>query len=69
MTSGLTREFMAMYAIAVRFGRRGTPTDQAPIESLFDYIKTEWPHMTIIGDPAELDRELEHVRIEYNTVR
>ncbi len=33
MTSGSTREFMAMCAIAQHFGRPGTPTDQAWIES------------------------------------
>jgi len=33
MTSGSTREFMAMHAIAVHFGRPGTPTHQAPIEA------------------------------------
>jgi putative transposase len=35
MTSGSTREFMAMCAIAQHFGRPGTPTDQASSESLF----------------------------------
>jgi hypothetical protein len=35
MTSGSTREFMALCAIAQHFGRPGTPTDQAWIESLF----------------------------------
>ena len=69
MTSGSTREFMAMHAIAVHFGRPGTPTDQAPIESFFGHIKTEWPHLTIIADPRDLDAELERVRTEYNTVR
>ena len=34
MTSGSTREFMAMCAIAQHFGRPGTPTDQAWIETL-----------------------------------
>jgi putative transposase len=34
MTSGSTREFMALCAIAQHFGRPGTPTDQAWIESL-----------------------------------
>ncbi len=33
MTSGSTREFMALCAIAQHFGRPGTPTDQAWIES------------------------------------
>jgi putative transposase len=34
MISGSTREFLAMCAIAQHFGRPGTPTDQAWIESL-----------------------------------
>ena len=34
MTSGSTREFMALCAIAQHFGRPGTPTDQAWIETL-----------------------------------
>ena len=38
MTSGSTREFMAMCAIAQHFGRPGTPTDQAWIESLFGHV-------------------------------
>lgn len=33
MTSGSTRELMAMRAIAQRFGRPGTPTDQAWTET------------------------------------
>lgn len=66
MTSGSTREFMAMHAIATRFGRPGTPTDQAPIESFFGHIKREWPHLTLITDAAELTRELPRIRAEYN---
>lgn len=69
MTSGSTREFMAMHAIATHFGRPGTPTDQAPIESFFGHIKTDWPHLTVLGDAAELTRELEDVRTDYNGVR
>ena len=69
MTSGATREFMAMHAIATHFGRPGTPTDQAPVESFFGHVKTEWPHLTIIRDAGELDVKLERVRVEYNTVR
>ena len=38
MTSGSTREFMAMCAITQHFGRPGTPTDQAWIESLFSHV-------------------------------
>jgi len=69
MTAGSTREFMAMCAIAQHFGRPGTPTDQAWIESLFSHIKNDWPHLDYIADPAALRAELALVRIEYNTVR
>ena len=43
MTSGSTREFMALCAIHQHFGRPGTPTDQAWIESLFGHVKLEHP--------------------------
>ncbi|MGH8990177.1 MAG: transposase [Acidimicrobiia bacterium] len=69
MTAGSTREFMALCAIAQHFGRPGTPTDQAWIETLFGHIKGEWPHLDKITDPAVLRAELAIVRIEYNTVR
>jgi putative transposase len=69
MTSGSTREFMAMCAIAQHFGRPGTPTDQAWIESLFSHIKADWPHLDAITDAAVLRAELAIVRVEYNTVR
>ena len=69
MTSGSTREFMAMCAIAQHFGRPGTPTDQAWIESLFSHVKADWPHLDAITDPAVLRAELALVRVEYNTVR
>jgi putative transposase len=69
MTSGSTREFMAMCAIAQHFGRPGTPTDQAWIESLFSHIKADWPHLKAITDAAVLRAELAVVRVEYNTVR
>jgi len=69
MTSGSTREFMAMCAIAQHFGRPGTPTDQAWIESLFSHIKADWPHLDTITDAAVLRAELAVVRVEYNTVR
>jgi putative transposase len=69
MTSGSTREFMAMCAIAQHFGRPGTPTDQAWIESLFSHIKADWPHLDAITDAAVLRAELDRVRVEYNTVR
>src|SRR4051794_37489903 len=69
MTSGSTREFLAMCAIAQHFGRPGTPTDQAWIESLFSHIKADWPHLDRITDPAVLRAELASVRHEYNTQR
>jgi putative transposase len=69
MTSCSTREFMAMCAIAQHFGRPGTPTDQAWIESLFSHIKADWPHLDRIRDPDVLRAELADVRRQYNTVR
>jgi putative transposase len=69
MTSGSTREFMAMCAIAQHFGRPRTPQDQAWIESLFSHIKADWPHLERITDPAVLRAELASVRHEYNTMR
>jgi putative transposase len=69
MTSGSTREFMAMCAIAQHFGRPGTPTDQAWIESLIGHVKADWPHLDRIRDPEVLRAELAIVRHEYNTVR
>jgi putative transposase len=69
MRSFTTREFLAAVAIATRFGRPHTPTDQAHIESFFGHIKAEWPHLEKIRDPGELDRELARVRPDYNGVR
>jgi putative transposase len=69
MTSGSTREFMALCAIAQQFGRPGTPTDQAWIESLNGHLKAEYPHLLAIEDPATLRAELAIVRKQYNTVR
>ena len=69
MTSGSTREFLAMCAIAQHFGRPGTPTDQAWIESLFSHVKADWPHLDRITDPAVLRAELATIRREYNTAR
>ena len=54
MASRSTREFMAMCAIAQHFGRPGTPTDQAWIESLNGHLKAEYPHLLAIRDPATL---------------
>ncbi len=69
MTSGTTREFMALHALAMHLGRPGTPTDQAHIESMFSHVKGEWPHLLDIQEPAVLVDELEQVRVEYNTIR
>lgn len=69
MTSGSTREFMALCAIAQHFGRPGTPTDQAWIESLNGHLKIEYPHLVAIRDPATLRAELDNVRAHYNGVR
>jgi putative transposase len=69
MTSGSTREFLAMCAIAQHFGRPGTPTDQAWIESLNGHLKAEYPHLLAIRDPATLRAELDIARAHYNGVR
>lgn len=69
MTSRSTREFMALCAIHQHFGRPGTPTDQAWIESLFGHVKIENPHLLSIRDPAVLRDELAIVRNHYNAVR
>ena len=69
MTSGSTREFLALCAIAQHFGRPGTPTDQAWIESLNSHIKIDYPHLLAIRDPATLRAELAIVRDHYNRVR
>jgi transposase InsO family protein len=69
MTSGSTREFMALHAIATHFGRPGVPTDQAPIESFFGHLKHEWPHLSRLADAGDLDRELVAARRSYNHVR
>jgi putative transposase len=69
MRSFTTREFLAGVAIATRFGRPHTPTDQAHIESFFGHVKAEWPHLEKIRDPGQLDHELARVREDYNGLR
>jgi putative transposase len=69
MTSGSTREFMALCAIAQHFGRPGTPQDQAWIESFNGHLKVEHPHLLAIEDPATLRAELADIRVHWNSVR
>lgn len=69
MTSTATAVFMAGARIAQHFGRPGTPNDQAWIESFFGHLKGEHPHLEHIADPGELERELDRLRLHYNTVR
>ena len=69
MTSGSTREFMALCAIAQHFGRPGAPTDQAHVESFFGHLKAEQPHLLAITDPGVLRAELDIRQVHYNTVR
>jgi transposase InsO family protein len=66
MRAGSTREFLALCSIVAHFGRPGTPTDQAWIETLFGHVKSEWPHLEKIRDPTVLTAELEIVRADYN---
>ncbi len=69
MTSGSTREFMALCAIHQHFGRPGTPRDQAWIESFFNHLKFEFPHLLAITDPDVLRAELAVIRGDCNSVR
>lgn len=69
MTSGSAREFMAMCAIAQHFGRPGTSTDQAWIESFNGHLKAEFPHLLAIENPATLHAELASTREFWNAVR
>ena len=59
MSSGTTREFIALCRLATHYGRPGTPTDQAWIESLFGHLKIEQPHLELIEDIDVLRAELE----------
>jgi putative transposase len=69
MTAIDTRAFMALMTIVTHYGRPGSPTDQAHVESFFGHLKTEWPHLTGLREPGALDQELARIRGEYNTVR
>ena len=61
MTSHTTRDFMAYAWLAAHYGRPGTPTDQAWIESLFGHVKHEHPHLERISHIAALRAELDTV--------
>lgn len=69
MTSGSTREFMALNHIAQYFGRPGVPTDQAWVETFFGHLKVEFPHLELIDDIGMLRAELDRLQVQYNTVR
>ena len=69
MRAGTTREFLALCSIVAHFGRPGTPTDQAWIETLFGHVKGEWPHLDKIRNPAVPAAELDIVRTDYNNRR
>jgi putative transposase len=69
MRHGTTREFLALCAVVQHFGRPGTPTDQAWIESLNGHLKAEYPHLLAITDPATLRAEIAAARADYNGVR
>jgi putative transposase len=69
MTSGSTREFMALCAIHQHFGRPGTPTDQAWTWVAVRPRQGRVAHLAKIGDPAVLRAELAVVREHYNSVR
>ena len=69
MTSGATREFMALCWLATHYGRPGTPTDQAWTQSLFGHLKTEQPHLELIDDIDVLRAELETRQQRHNTIR
>jgi transposase InsO family protein len=60
---------MALCAIAQHFGRPGTPTDQAWVESFNGHLKVEFPHLLAIEDPATLRAELAVTREFWNAVR
>lgn len=60
---------MASPAIAVHFERPGIPTDQAWIETFFGHLKTGFPHLLKITEPAVLRAELDHLQVQWNTVR
>ena len=51
------------------FGRPGTPTDQARIETFRGRLKAEYVHLLKIAQPAVVREELGHLQGHWNTVR
>ena len=62
MTSGSTREFMALCAIAPALRPARHPDRPGVDRELFGHIKAECPHLSAISDPAVLRAELAVVR-------
>jgi len=52
-------------------GRSGLlpPSEPIWVNTLFGYVREEWPHLDRIKDAGELEAELERVRLVYNSVR
>jgi transposase InsO family protein len=69
MTSGSTRELLALCGIHQHFGRPSTPTDQAPSRASLGTSRASGPTWNASADPDVLRAELEVVRAHYNTVR
>jgi transposase InsO family protein len=67
MTSGSTREFLALWSILQHLGRPH-PTDQASIERFLGHVKGEWPTWSR-PQPDALRAALEMVRGHDHTVR
>ena len=64
--AGTTRVFWALCSISAHFGRPGTPTDQAWIETLSGHVDNEWPRLDKITVPNMLRAVLDDVRNAYH---
>ena len=60
---------MALCATVTHFGRPGTATDQAWIESFNGHLKAEYPHLESITAIEVLRQELDVIRPHWNGVR
>ena len=69
MTSGATRELMALCWLAAHCRRPGTPTGRAWIESPLGRLKTEQPRLELSDDIDVLRAELETRQQRCNTIR